>query len=107
MVGLFYQGKTTPVSAKIKNIGRGGFFVEIPGELPVLRQELEFRIETTIQGIAEITGTGLVRWARERGEDSSAPGCGIEFLHLDESCLKKVVELINFLKTKSFIPRND
>jgi hypothetical protein len=105
-VGLSFLGKTTSVIGKVKNIGRGGFFVETAGELPLVRQELEFRIETSIEGIAEITGTGIVRWVREKSEESVSPGCGIEFVNLDKSCLKKVVEMINFLKTRSFIPKN-
>ncbi|MGZ3696379.1 MAG: response regulator [Bdellovibrionota bacterium] len=92
-------------AAKIQNIGRGGMFVALPGQFPDSLEEVEFRLESTMEPKFIISGTGIVRWIRQASAEPFPSGCGIEFVGLDGDCLRQVIELINFLKTKCYIPR--
>lgn len=104
-VGLSFGGGVAMISTKMTNLGRGGMFVVLDKEFPKIGEPVEFRIEASIKGIFEIVGSGVVRWIREREIEGAPSGCGIEITNLDPTCLSRVVELVNYLKTRSFIPK--
>jgi CheY-like chemotaxis protein/Tfp pilus assembly protein PilZ len=97
--------KGSLIEGKIKNLGRGGMFLELASGFPPCAEELEFRLSLPETG-TEISGSGVVRWVRMAGSEQLPAGCGIEFAGLDDTCLAQVVELINESKTKAFIPRS-
>jgi len=104
-VELKFLKSNFSVQATASNMGRGGFFTGLDGKFPQL-EECEFSIDTAFTPIFRISGTGIVRWVRSESSDQVfPPGCGIEFSSLESSCRTQVVELINFLKTNSLIPR--
>lgn len=91
--------------SRIHNLGRGGFFAEFSGKLPAVGEQIDFAITVEQAPQMIVSGRAIVRWGREAEKSPTEPrGCGMEFLSLDEKCRKPFVELLNVLKTKSFIP---
>lgn len=104
-VGLKFPKSGFSAQAKVQNLGRGGMFVGLEMKFPVALEEAEFRIESVSEPKFTVAGEGIVRWVRQASVDSYPAGCGIEFVNLEKECARKVIDLINFLKTKSHIPR--
>jgi CheY-like chemotaxis protein len=105
-VGLKFHPGGIETTAKLSNLGRGGCFLELPKDFPKtgVHAEIFIRVENDHKRQL-IEGTGLVRWVRLKPAEPGFPaGCGIEFTELNESCRSQVVELINYLKTKAYIP---
>jgi hypothetical protein len=51
-----------------------------------------------------LEGSGIVCWARLKGNDRFPPGCGIEFTFLSEAYRKKILETLRVVKPRAFIP---
>ena len=93
--------------ASIINIGRGGMFLAWPDELPRLSEEVEFEITFLDERNEKFRGKGVVRWTRpERDEDNRLPGIGIEFTEIDMESSPDIFDVVNYIKTKAFIPRS-
>jgi CheY-like chemotaxis protein len=99
--GLSFSGQRS--EARAVNIGRGGIFAEIQGNLPKPGEKVDFRLGPLPDSAILLSGSGVVRWVRE-GNESETAGCGIEFTELDPSCVRQILRLINDSKTKAFIP---
>jgi CheY-like chemotaxis protein len=84
------------------SLGRGGMFIS--GETQSVRKGgiLSFRV-TTADLVLE--GIGKVRWKRGTQEEGLAPGLGVEFLYLHDSCRSMITQAIAKSKEKAFIPR--
>jgi hypothetical protein len=109
-VGLKFQKSDFSVRAQARNFGRGGMFISLNDRFPEESEPVEFHAEVLLEGTpfkqkTWISGQGIVRWVRENPAASYPNGCGIEITHLDPECVKDTLDVINFLKTKSFIPR--
>lgn len=104
-VGIRLKKGGASLEGKIKNLGRGGMFLECEGGFPPCAEELDFRLRLPLNG-AEISGSGVVRWVRARATEELPAGCGIEFCGLDPQSVAMVLELINESRTKAFIPRS-
>ena len=104
-VGVRLKRDGSALGGRIKNLGRGGMFLELDAGFPPCAEELDFRLNLPLTGI-EISGTGVVRWVRTEAAGSLPPGCGIEFAGLDPQSVSMVVELINESKTRAYIPRS-
>lgn len=104
-VKLKFLKSDVSVDSRILNIGRGGIFCTLTDEFPSALEQVDFNLDTSLVPVPRISGLGVVRWVRRTDAEGFPKGCGIELINLDSECLVKVVELINFLKTKSFIPR--
>lgn len=86
------------------SLGRGGMFVD-PGVHSVRNgQILSFCVKTSN---FPLEGLGKVLWKRGPGEDGLAPGLGVEFLFLEESCRGIVTEAIEKSRERAFVPRGD
>lgn len=103
-VGLKFAGGHQSAQMAIRNLGRGGFFVELSADFPEVAERVEFRLLSSSNPAVEIVGHGVVRWVRRTPDGGLPTGCGIEFEGLEPNCKKRVIELINFSQTKSFIP---
>jgi CheY-like chemotaxis protein len=90
---------------KILNIGRGGIFVSTESNSPHVNDNISFKIEFEDKLTTVIEGTGIVRWVRPNKVGELSKGCGIEFVDLEERARLKIIELINFLKTRQYIPK--
>ena len=90
---------------KVVNIGRGGMFVAIKNNLPLVGSSAAFNISFQSGPIREITGTGVIRWIRAKKSEHCLTGCGIEFKHLSDGCRKSAIAVIQSLKMKPFIPK--
>jgi CheY-like chemotaxis protein len=84
------------------SLGRGGMFVSV--EMPGIRRGgiTSFRV-TTPEWVLE--GIGKVRWKRGADKEGLAPGLGVEFLYLNDSCRSRITQAIAKSKEKAFIPR--
>lgn len=99
--GLSFSGKLA--EARAVNLGRGGFFAEVQGNLPKSGEKLEFRLGPLPESGLILSGSGVVRWVRE-AKGGEPAGCGIEFSALEDSCRRQILNLINDSKTKAYIP---
>jgi len=104
-IGLKFLNSKISVEAKARNFARGGMFVALDANFPEALEETEFRMSSTVNPGVMVAGRGIVRWVRSKAGEPMPTGCGIEFLGLEEECKLQVIDMINFLKTKSFIPR--
>ena len=104
-VEITAPGFDTARSAKVINFGRGGIFIALDKDIPKIGDKVGFKIQFTEGVILCIEGHGIVRWVRRNSGDFPS-GCGIEFIDLTDQTRSQVVELINFLKTKQYIPKN-
>jgi CheY-like chemotaxis protein len=105
LIGAKFTKSNLVVQTRARNIGRGGIFVALDNEFPAVQEEVEFNLESSLEPIIQIKGTGIVRWVRRTPSAELPPGCGIEFTAMDAESISKVVRLVNFLKTRSYIPR--
>ena len=104
-VGLHFQTSKSSAHGRVKNIGRGGMFVETNQISARTGEEVVFTLEVDLEPKFTIHGTGITRWLRKDGTNEFASGYGIEFLSLDENSNKIFIKIINAIKTKQFIPK--
>ncbi|MGZ3651045.1 MAG: response regulator [Bdellovibrionota bacterium] len=104
-IGLKFLKSGHQLQTKTFNIGRGGIFVVLPeGIMPEVGEQAQFLLEYGLHPF-DVEGRGLVRWVRRAGQSGLPGGCGMEFEWLTPNSIRHVVELINEVKTKAFIPR--
>jgi CheY-like chemotaxis protein len=94
-----------PIQGKVLNIGRGGFFVSVENPAVSMGSKIDFHIKFQQGTLKIIKGTGIVRWVRAEPVEGQPSGYGVEFDSLDDQSRKQVIELINTMKTRSFIPK--
>ncbi|MGE3974105.1 MAG: response regulator [Bdellovibrionales bacterium] len=104
-IDLVFTDLKTSLQGKVLNIGRGGFFVAIKEPTVAVESKAHFNIKFQ-EGSITIEGTGIIRWVRTQGDEDLPSGYGIEFDSLSDLSRSQVIELINTLKTKSFIPKS-
>lgn len=107
--GSFEHEITVNLEFPDLNIGRGGMFAALSDPLPRVGSKVNFTLNFLDEGPGcYATGEGVVRWVRNQDiafESRILPaGCGIEFLYLNDSCRKKIVDLVDRLQSKAFIP---
>jgi CheY-like chemotaxis protein/Tfp pilus assembly protein PilZ len=91
--------------AKLVNIGRGGIFAELGDVVPAVSDNVDFVFEAASWGPKlRMAGRGVVRWVRTEAKPLQPAGCGIEFTELSADSSRNVIELINFTKTRSYLP---
>ncbi len=93
--------KKTPQSVRgqMLNIGQGGMFVSLDTpQLPGVGETLDFKILFQQVSAIQITGQGIVRWVRGKSTSGPLPGCGIEFLNLDNNDIPEAAHLIEAFK---------
>ncbi len=93
------------IKTRVQNIGRGGTFIATPDRNAALGEELEFKIHSPSDPAFVVSGRGIVRWLRAEADATGPVGCGVEFRSLDDGGNLNLVEVINYTRTKSFIPR--
>jgi hypothetical protein len=71
---------------------------------PQPEEFVNFQIAFENGPLTLIEGEGKVKWVRQKQNGDLMPGCGIEFIRLEEKSRAKVFELINFAKTQQYIP---
>jgi len=96
----------TSIKGRALNLGRGGMFVKLDKDFPAAGTKIFFQIKLEGGNSNGISGQGLVRWSRIHASQDFPSGCGIEFEFLDDSIRKRLIEIINDLKTHKFIPKN-
>ena len=87
------------------NIGVGGLFVAIDGDLPRTREIIHFNIAIGPRDY-KLKGAGVVRWTRASLTDGNPPGIGIEILTLENDSIEKIQKLQSEFPTRAFIPRH-
>lgn len=105
-IGIKFRSTDGTFRARVKNLGRGGMFVEMEGGFPEATDEADFRLDLPSGPNVKVSGVGIVRWVRKLPSGDQPAGCGIEFTGLDRECLVQVIELINDSKVKAFIPKS-
>jgi two-component system response regulator (stage 0 sporulation protein F) len=91
--------------AHVLNIGRGGFFIGMSENFPKVGDPVSFRMHFDEGFVTVIEGDGLVKWVRREAGNQLPPGCGVEFVSLDDTTKAKIFELNNFLRTQQYIPK--
>jgi CheY-like chemotaxis protein/Tfp pilus assembly protein PilZ len=104
-VVLRFPNMPAAIEGRMMNIGRGGIFVALDNYLPQMGTNVLFQIEFENMQPKCLEGEAIVRWIRHKIEEGRPPGCGLEFMTLNDEGKAKVLELIARLKTKAFIPR--
>jgi CheY-like chemotaxis protein len=92
------------IAGQILNIGRGGMFVSMPDDVPVIGQLLEFEIRLAKESAEIIHGNGMVRWVRGHDEGPLKRGFGLEFFELEPNSRRLVLELIATIQPRAYIP---
>jgi len=92
------------IQGRVLNIGRGGIFVAIDDKLPVVGTEVAFKVDFNEGTPSKLEGSGIVRWIRPTSAENKPKGIGIEFQYLSDSSRQGIIELIQKLKTKAYIP---
>lgn len=103
-ITLQFSELGTAVQGKVLNIGRGGMFVALKAPFPKVENKVTFHIQFEQGSPQEISGSGIVRWIRTQLLTDHPTGCGIEFEYLSDQSRDHIIELINQMKTKAFIP---
>ena len=101
------------LNARALNIGRGGVFVTMTEPFPQIGDAITFCFTLTLdpsrRTVMEPTiaaeGRGVVRWIRTQSINDLPAGYGIEFIELSDACKKQIIQAINAVKTKAFIPK--
>jgi hypothetical protein len=83
------------------SLGSGGMFVNSRSQNASKGQILSFRVNTSS---FVLEGVGKAVWTRRPGNPNLAPGLGIEFLYLEDSCRQVVASLVKQSQVKAFIP---
>ncbi|MEW6055482.1 MAG: response regulator [Bdellovibrionota bacterium] len=105
-IDLAFSNRGDAVQAKALRFGQGGMCLHTQERLIGINQPVSFKIEAPGHQIPLLSGHGIVRWVREVAEGPSQRNLGIEFMFLEESCRKNVVELLQSLSIKAFIPKS-
>ncbi len=88
---------------EVKNIGRGGFFIEIlvGHRAPAVGEIIEFELKLGMVPDYSFSGKGVVRWARSTILES---GVGVEFLDIPSDSQRLIHAFVDLFKIKSFVP---
>lgn len=104
-IELKFADLNQAIEGKVLNLGRGGMFVAITGEKPKMGATVHFRIEFETGELNSIEGNGAVRWVRATPSSEYPPGIGVEFEHLSGASRKKLIGVLQKLKSRAFIPK--
>lgn len=106
-VALTFPDLGTAVDGKVLNLARGGMFVAVAtGNLPAVEAKAAYEISFGQGNPSRLHGTGTVRWVRNQHSEQYPRGCGIEFEFLEEKSRTQLLELINTLRTRAYIPKS-
>ena len=72
-------------SGKVVNIGKGGMFVALDGNLPTVGRTIDFNVNLHEGNPGFITGTGEVKWTRDEVLPGCPAGVGVEFKSFDRN----------------------
>lgn len=103
-VTLTFENYENAVSTKALNIGRGGMFIALESNFPEVEDVINFTINFNNGPIITLEGVGTTRWVRKCSNDKGPSGAGVEFLKLTPESKKALLELINSIKTRTYIP---
>lgn len=88
---------------ELRNLGRGGFFIEIPvgTKAPPVGEIIEFELKLGMVPNTSFSGKGIVRWSRSTILES---GIGVEFLEIPEDSEMLIHAFVDLFRIKSFVP---
>jgi len=104
-VELRFQDGSEAIQAKAISIAQGGMFLAAQGRQAKVSQTVSFKIENPTANLPLLQGQGIIRWVRASSIDKVEDGFGVEFILLSDGCRKAVIEFLESLQTKAFIPR--
>ena len=105
-IELSFPDYNQAIKGRVINLGRGGMFVALKDTFPVVEARAQFQIRFQSGPMSAIYGNGVVRWVRIHETGGHPSGCGIEFRYLSDENRKDIINLIEGLKTKAFIPKS-
>lgn len=84
-------------------LGRGGVSLRMKSDLELQTgQKVRLKVTFASGEFTNLLALGLVRWVK-KGEEGHW-SCGIEFIHLNDSCRIQVLDLIEKTQCRSYIP---
>lgn len=105
-IDLEFPALSFVMQAKVLSLGRGGMFVALQGPLPSIETGVNFKIRFNQGAPSTLSGIGIVRWVRAgECQPEPPPGCGIEFVYLENESREDLIDYIEKLRSKSFIPK--
>lgn len=104
-VTLEFPGRLSAIETRSISIARGGMFVAMGAPFPRVDTQVSFTILFEQSPPASLSGTGIVRWLRAVSSPDHQTGCGIEFVDLDDACREYIVEMLDAIRPRAFIPR--
>lgn len=105
-IELKHSDFSKAVKSHSLNIGRGGMFLVFEDPQPKMGDILSFKIDLGSGKKKRILeGTCAVRWLRSQKQGDLPPGVGVEFVEISPESIPSLMELINSIKTRSYIPK--
>jgi len=86
------------------NIGRGGIFIQLDERLPELEETVDFSMDFHEAKDLRIKGSGIVKWVRPVSDERGPAGIGLEFSKLLGDSHFYLLNILNSIKTRSYIP---
>ena len=98
-------GEGNQIDTKVVNIARGGMFVALKEGHPEIGDIVEFCLTFENLPFGDIEGHGKTRWVRSVDQDEeNLAGVGLEFMDLSWQSVTNLMEILNAIKTKAYIP---
>lgn len=104
-IKLSFPELVVAIQGRALNIGRGGMFVALQERFPMVSSNASFNIQFRKGSPQVIEGSGIVRWVRTLQSQQDPIGCGVEFEHLGDTSRKQIIDFINSIRPKAFIPK--
>jgi CheY-like chemotaxis protein len=103
-VHLEVDGMARAIDSKVMSLARGGMFIQLPqSQLPNVNDAASFKISGSEKAFS-LEGRGIIRWVRLQQTPDYPSGCGLEFTFLNEADRKMILDYINAVKPKAYIP---
>ena len=104
-VKLTIENINDTIKGNAVNLGLGGMYIALAPPLPEVESRVSFTLEmNTPQGVKNLEGVGICRWARKFDDAHLPSGIGVEFSSITQDTFNVIEEFIQSHKPTSHIP---
>ena len=89
-IELMNATKTIQMSAMVRNVSRGGMFIELTSMVAQLERDQEVFFLGESPSFANLRGSGLIRWL----QNDQQTGIGIQFVDMDLTTRQRIDEML-------------
>jgi len=101
--GLDVPGLERPGAGQIV-LGQGGMFLAIKEDQPACYEIVQIDLTCPALKSGRLSGYGRVRWTRHESSEGFPAGAGIEFMWLDDSSRRDMMEFLAKNKPTAYVP---